>query len=518
MSASPVADKKPTVCFVSFSPIADDARVRRHGDALHEEGWSVVAVGLPGAKSHPPAWAVIDRVEEAASGADEIDLAGTQLPEVISEEAVEIPRPLSPSRQHLARRVAKFAYWRSRWVVGRVVGPPVRKARSTAGAFKGAVKGSVAPGTTTGRFARAAMRRATTAADILQMSSLRAAGVSRILPNVRTWREFIPYIRLLRAHVDREHALKIYWSWPSMQEMYEKARQVDADLWVANDWSTLPIIARIVEEKGGTYFYDSHEFATEEYPNNPHWVAFTKPIAKAVEEKFIRGSKRRFSVSPGIAKALNELYALNPPCEVLRNMPLRQDPTFRPTGDVVRVLYHGILSPERGLEAAIESIPFWRPEFHLTIRGPGNPAYVASLRKLIRKMGVNDRVTIAPPVPMIELVRAAKEFDVGFFALPDNSPHNKFALPNKFFEYVNSGLALCVTSCPDMAELVDRYNLGVLMPTTGPQDIAAVVNALDRDTIDSYKRNSIAASEELCWQAERMKLVRACNETLKLVG
>lgn len=521
MTTTPAAEKKATVCFVSFSPIADDARVRRHGDVLHEEGWSVVAVGLPGAKSEPPMWRIIDNLPKAEKDAIG-DPDGNPAPETIVETAGTARSDENGHRPHvrhgLPSRMARFVYWRSRWAANVVVGQPARKARRTAGAVKGKIRRSVGPGTTMGAYAGAAFRLAKKGTGQLQASSLRVAGVNRILPNVRSWREFLPYLNLLRAHVDREHALKIYWSWSNMQEMYEKARQVDADLWVANDWSTLPIVARIIAEKGGSYFYDSHEFATEEYPNNPHWVAFTKPIAKAIEEKYIQGSRRRFSVSPGIAKALNELYKLNPPCEVIRNMPLRQDPTFRPTGDTIRVLYHGILSPERGLEAAIESIPLWRPEFHLTIRGPGSPAYVASLRKLIRKMGVNDRVQIAPPVPMIELVRAAKEFDVGFFALPDNSPHNKFALPNKFFEYINSGLALCVTNCPDMAELVERYSLGVLLPTTNAQDIAAVVNALDRDLIDSYKRNSIAASEELCWQAERIKLVRACNETLNMVG
>ena len=55
---------------------------------------------------------------------------------------------------------------------------------------------------------------------------------------------------------------------------------------------------------------------------------------------------------------------------------------------------------------------------------------------------------------MTALVREASAYDVGLFALPGNSRHNEFALPNKFFEYVMAGLALCVSDLPEMARLV----------------------------------------------------------------
>jgi hypothetical protein len=131
-------------------------------------------------------------------------------------------------------------------------------------------------------------------------------------------------------------------------------------------------------------------------------------------------------------------------------------------------------------------------------------------------MNVGDRVTLAPPVPMIELVRTATDYDLGFFALPDNSPHNKFALPNKFFEYINAGLAICVTNCPDMADLVRAHDLGVLLPSAKAHEIAATINGLDRTAIDRFKRNAVEASRELCWQAERMKLVAACDSLVPI--
>lgn len=490
-------DRRPRLCLISFSPIADDARVRRHADTLVAAGWDVVAVGLPGAKSTPPAWKIIDTLpalaapttpeapQESAEGAG--DGASDGAVAVVPAASELQGRP----PRSFVRRLLAFCYWRT-------LGLAQRLQQASGMPIRSIIQRIVnLPGTISRRLVTPLVRHFVPQ----QMKEM-------TLSQMRT------YLPLLKAHVSRKAALDIYWSWGNMQEMYQKAQGVEADLWIANDWSTLPIVARLIEEKGGVYLYDSHEFATEEYPNDPWWRLFTQPVAKAVERTYIAGARYSFSVSPGIAKALNALYRLSPPNEVLRNMPGRIDLSFRPTGERIEVLYHGILSSSRGLEAAIRSVPQWRPEFHLTIRGPGSPAYLASLRKLIRQTGVNDRVTLAEPLPMIELVRAATAFDIGFFALLDDSPQNKYVLPNKFFEYVNAGLALCVSDCPDMAELLNRHDLGVLMKSTSPDDIARAINSLDRAGIDRFKRHSIAAAETLCWEAEQEKLLRACNQAI----
>ncbi len=509
--SSAVGTGRPRVCLVSFSPIADDVRIRRHGDTLAADGWDVVAVGLPGAKSRLPDWRIIDSLVddqamplEPEPGEAPVDPAML----AVAAEQGGVVAPVAPRQQRfsersLAHKALAFAYWRG-------LAPPLQFARravsyarwKSSAAVKKAVRG-------VGRPVYRLTRRV--GSDVF------TPVLHRILPaemRQMSFGQIVSYAPLLRAHLSPQRALEIYWSWGNMEEMYRKASAVEADLWIANDWSTLPIVARLVAEKGGVFIYDSHEFASEEYANSAYWRLFTQPIIKAVEAKYIHGAKHSYSVSPGIAKALNKLYKLSPPNEVLRNMPGRTELAFRPTGERIRVLYHGILSPTRGLEAAVRSIPLWRPEFHLTIRGPGNPAYLASLRKLIREVGVNDRVTIEPPLPMIELINAAKAFDVGFFALLDDSPQNVYVLPNKFFEYVNSGLALCVSDCPDMAELLNRHDLGVLMKSVAAEDIARAINGLDRATIDRYKRNSIAAAEHLCWEAEREKLLRACNRAI----
>lgn len=88
-----------------------------------------------------------------------------------------------------------------------------------------------------------------------------------------------------------------------------------------------------------------------------------------------------------------------------------------------------------------------------------------------------------------------------------SSRHNEFALPNKFFEYVRAGLALCVSDLPEMARLVRQYAIGATISATRPRAIAEAINGLSRAGIDDYKNHSLTASRELYWERESAGLV-----------
>jgi glycosyltransferase involved in cell wall biosynthesis len=271
----------------------------------------------------------------------------------------------------------------------------------------------------------------------------------------------------------------------------------------------------LAREKGGVYCYDTHEFAAEEYGDNRKWRLWQRPMVCAIEREFINEAAVVSAVSAGIAERLGRLYRLPKAAIVIRNTPHFEPIPFRQTAPgQIRVLYHGIVTPGRGLEVTIDSVADWRPQFDLTIRGPGGSDYLDAMRRRIAERGLSSRISLVPPVPMTELVREAAAYDIGFFALPGSSRHNEFALPNKFFEYVMAGLALCLTDLPEMARLVREYDLGVTFRSVDPQSIAGAINALEPASIDRYKRNALQAARELCWERESERLVNAYEAVL----
>ncbi|MCW5692475.1 MAG: glycosyltransferase family 4 protein [Pseudolabrys sp.] len=313
---------------------------------------------------------------------------------------------------------------------------------------------------------------------------------------------------------DSKMALQTYWSWATIQELYQASTGVDADLWVANDWLTLPLAERLASERGGVVAYDTHEFAVNEYMERLKWRIFSRPLVKAIEGKYIREARVVSTVSEGIADELQRIYRLPFKPLVIRNVPRYESVPYIPESGRIRVLYHGIVAPVRGLEQLIRSVERWRPEFELTIRGPSNESYRSALHRLIESVGVSKRVTIAPPVPMTDLVSEAALFDVGFFCMPRLSKQHEYVLPNKLFEYIMAGLAVCVSDLPEMSRVVRATGVGVLLPTADHVDIANVMNGLSRESIRKFKARSREVARTLCWEHESQTLLSAYDDVI----
>lgn len=298
----------------------------------------------------------------------------------------------------------------------------------------------------------------------------------------------------------------LYWLHRGRRAALRILREFRPDAVHANDWNTLPLALIAKRDWQARIVYDSHEMAVAEYEHSLKWRLAALAHVRAIESRGIRAADAVIAVSPGIVRALAETYPGIPAPALVRNVPDADPAPFRPTGEAVEVLFHGLLRDNRGLEAILASLPLWRPDVRLTLRGPCAPAYRARLEALIAAGGVAGRVRFEPAVGPGQVVDAAAGADLGLCLLPDSSRHNRFALPNKLFEYLMAGLAVIVSPVPDMAEIVRGYGCGTLAAVE-PAAIAAAVNGLDRAAIDRMKRGALAAAAELNWTRERDTLL-----------
>jgi glycosyltransferase involved in cell wall biosynthesis len=303
-----------------------------------------------------------------------------------------------------------------------------------------------------------------------------------------------------------------YWSQAGYDGIFEHIATIEnvrCDLAIAHDYFTAPIAAKLAALSGGVYSVDCHEFSFEQYMHDPKWIKRERPWVHAMEKRFLPGASVVTTVCDGIADALQTTYQLPKRPTVVRSTAFYHDLPYRPVGEKIEVLYHGIVSPMRGLEQTIESVKLWNPEYHFVIRGPGPDDYIASLNALADQHGVAGRVRIDPPVAFNEMVPRANEADIGFFVQPDISRQKRFTLPNKFFEYVQARLALCVADLPEMARLVKEHDLGILVPKITPESIAQQINSLTREKINAFKHASMKAAQALSWQSEAAVMLRA---------
>jgi glycogen synthase len=297
-----------------------------------------------------------------------------------------------------------------------------------------------------------------------------------------------------------------YWLHEGRRRAKAILRAFRPDAVHANDWNTLPLALDAKARWGARIVYDTHEMAIAEYEHSLKWRLAALAHVKAIEGRGIRAADAVIAVSPGIVEALRQAYpGLDAPA-LVRNVPDAMPAGFRPTGPAIEVLFHGLLRDNRGLEAIIDSVPLWRDEFRLVLRGSHGPGYRANLESRATARGVSGRIRFEPSVLPQDVVTQASEADIGLCLLPDSSRHNRFALPNKLFEYLMAGLAVITSPLPDMAEILRRYQCGVLAPVE-PAAIADAINGLDRAAIDRMKRQAIVAAQDLNWARERVTLI-----------
>jgi glycosyltransferase involved in cell wall biosynthesis len=115
----------------------------------------------------------------------------------------------------------------------------------------------------------------------------------------------------------------------------------------------------------------------------------------------------------------------------------------------------------------------------------------------------------------MEIVERIAIFDMGIFLLPFSEFNSFAALPNKFFEFIASGLAVCVGPSPEMASLTREFGLGIVVESFDPENVARVLNSLRASDIDRMKLRAIGASKLLNADTEMAKLVDLYRQLLK---
>ena len=88
----------------------------------------------------------------------------------------------------------------------------------------------------------------------------------------------------------------------------------------------------------------------------------------------------------------------------------------------------------------------------------------------------------------------------------------KYALPNKFFEFVQARLAIAVGDSSEMRDYVKKFQLGVSAKSNNPKDMADVIQKMSNNDIMLYKQNSHKFAEELSANNNILQLRKIAEE------
>jgi glycosyltransferase involved in cell wall biosynthesis len=136
------------------------------------------------------------------------------------------------------------------------------------------------------------------------------------------------------------------------------------------------------------------------------------------------------------------------------------------------VLYHGTLSPNRGLQATVAAFAELRPEYPdvlLCLLGAG--AAKAELEALVRQLGLEQVVVIHPPVPYAEIPDHIASADVGIIPLPDIEWWNTSS-PLKLMEYLAVGKPVIVSRIAAHTAVLRECECAFYLQYVSPVSIA----------------------------------------------
>ena len=275
---------------------------------------------------------------------------------------------------------------------------------------------------------------------------------------------------------------------------------------VANDLDTLPANYLISKIRGKKMVFDSHELFTEvpELIGRPG----VRKVWVFIEHRMMPSAHAHFTVCQSIAGIYKAKYALD--FTVIRNVPDRSaefSGNMRTSGGRPRViLYQGMLNVGRGLEKMIRAMHYID---NAVFRIAGDGDIRSGIEELIFSEKLGNKVELLGRLPFGKLAEITGSADLGISLEENRGLNYYYALPNKLFAYIQSGIPVLASDFPEMSAIVKGYNIGRVTLEDDPKALAAIIS--DMLGNDSQRKEWMAglskAAEELCWEREQEVLI-----------
>jgi len=257
--------------------------------------------------------------------------------------------------------------------------------------------------------------------------------------------------------------------------------------------------------------YDAHEYETE----TNGLSGLKKILVKYSEKLFIKYADKIICVSNTIANEYVRLYSIEKPTLVLNTPPYKEitkKNIFRETFSIGKektiFLYQGALSTGRGIEILLDTFKsIDNDNIVMIFMGYGQ------LKGLIENAAdkysnIYFHLAVSPDV-LLDYTCSA---DIGIHMAQDNCLSYRYALPNKILEYIMAELPLLVTDLPEMATIVKKYNIGIIIKGNTSNDLKEAIKSILNKNLTKIKENTKQAKLIYNWEQQEINLLHIYKE------
>lgn len=291
--------------------------------------------------------------------------------------------------------------------------------------------------------------------------------------------------------------------------VFWKYKRVQFDFVNCHSLLVLPI-GVLLKKFGQTrvLIYDPHELETERVGLSN----FSKKYLRILEGYLLRFVDRTIVV----CEPIKEWYVAQFSLEyifVVQNMPYRYTVSHKSTyfkdkflipRDEILFIYQGILSKDRGIIFLIDAFSSVGSNKHIVFMGYGIlEDYIVEISKK------HSNIHFHPAVPQDEIVKHSNSADIGVnFIEVFRGLSYRYSLPNKYGEYMISGLPMLVSHETDYLKriLVDN-NCGWSIPPD-MNSLLGFIENISMKNIEEKERAVQEYSKKIGWEFEEQEYLK----------
>jgi glycosyltransferase involved in cell wall biosynthesis len=318
------------------------------------------------------------------------------------------------------------------------------------------------------------------------------------------------------------------WRWGGSGALLAAASDQRAEVVHAHDLDTLPAAAALAQRWATPLVYDAHELFVDQMTRGPAAARVPWPsrLKQALAQRNFARLERRLigqaaaviTVSQSIVEELAARYHIPPPTLVL-NTPRYQDLTAGSTylrqrlglsAEQRIVLLQGAVLPDRHLLELVQAMPLLPRPVVLVFLGFNLGTFQEPLRQEVARLSLQPRVFMLDALPAAQLLDATASADVGMMLLAGRNKNDRFAMPNKLFEYMMAGLPFVASDWPEIGRVVRTTAAGITVMQPTPAALAAAIS----DVLSTPARAAAmraaglaAARMEYNWEKQAARLL-----------
>ena len=302
----------------------------------------------------------------------------------------------------------------------------------------------------------------------------------------------------------------------TVNRVYEKAKELDSDIYHLHDPELIPIGIRL-KKLGKVVIFDAHEDLPKQLKSKPYLNVFfrkTLPLVFSLYEQFVF---RKFDALIGATSSItNKLKKINSNSFTVNNYPILGElsSASSTTWDVRanEVCYLGGIAEIRGIKQVIASLAE-TPNIKLNLAGRFSEKHV---EEEVKSWEVWNQVNELGFINREEAAKVLGRSKAGVVTFHDY-PNHIDAQPNKMFEYMSAGLPIITSNFPMWKDVVEGNNCGICVDPMDSHAIAEAVNYIINNPKEAelMGSNALAAiKHKYNWSVEEQTLFKLYKELL----